>query len=86
MNFRFLGTVLFTGLLAVGFLSCDVAGEKDNNSSNENSSVPGPVSVSWDESLRLGLAGPIRKELKFLLNNFLVYHLEKRIRSARFLD
>lgn len=42
--------------------------------------------VPWEESLRLGLATPIRKELKFLLNNFLVYHLEKRIRSARFLN
>lgn len=42
--------------------------------------------VSWEDSLRLGLTAPVRKELKFLLNNFLVYHLEKKIRSAKYLS
>lgn len=39
----------------------------------------------WEESVRIGLAAAVRKELKFLLNNFLVYHLERKIRSARYL-
>lgn len=39
----------------------------------------------WDQSLRLGLSEVIKKELKFVLNNFLVFHLEKNLRSARFI-
>ena len=38
----------------------------------------------WEKSLRLGLTAPIKKELKYVLNNFLVFHLEKNLRSARF--
>jgi DNA repair protein RecO (recombination protein O) len=40
--------------------------------------------ASWNEALRLGFDAPIRKELKFILNHFLVYHLEKKIRSAKY--
>ncbi len=40
----------------------------------------------WEESLRLGISGPIKKELKFILNHFLVYHLERRLKSERFLS
>ncbi|MCK5081277.1 MAG: DNA repair protein RecO [Candidatus Omnitrophica bacterium] len=39
----------------------------------------------WPKSLRLGLTNTARKELKYLLNNFLVYHLGKKIRSAQYL-
>ncbi|HBR14721.1 MAG TPA: DNA repair protein RecO [Candidatus Omnitrophica bacterium] len=39
----------------------------------------------WDKVLRLGLTTTVKSELKYILNNFLVYHLEKRIKSARFL-
>jgi DNA repair protein RecO (recombination protein O) len=39
----------------------------------------------WSASLRLGLTNTARKELKYILNNFLVYHLGKKIRSARYL-
>ena len=41
---------------------------------------------NWDECLRLGLTESVRKELKYILNNFLIYHLEKRIQSAKFLS
>ena len=41
---------------------------------------------SWAESLRLGLTKTARRELKYILNNFLVYHLGKKIRSARYLN
>ncbi|MBU0467627.1 MAG: DNA repair protein RecO [Candidatus Omnitrophica bacterium] len=40
----------------------------------------------WDDCLRLGLTESVRKELKYILNNFLIYHLEKRIRSSKFLN
>ena len=40
---------------------------------------------SFALSLRLGLTATSRKELRYILNNFLVYHLEKRLKSARFL-
>jgi DNA repair protein RecO (recombination protein O) len=40
----------------------------------------------WAKSLRLGLTPTVRKELKDLLNNFLVYHLGKNIKSARYLS
>ena len=39
----------------------------------------------WGRSLRLGLTQPVKKELKYLLNNFLVYHLERRIKTAQYL-
>ena len=39
----------------------------------------------WSKSLRLGLTNTARKELKYILNNFLIYHLGKKIRSARYL-
>jgi DNA repair protein RecO (recombination protein O) len=39
----------------------------------------------WAKSLRLGLTRGVRKELKYILNNFLVYHLGKNIRSAKYL-
>jgi DNA repair protein RecO (recombination protein O) len=41
---------------------------------------------SWLQSLRLGLTKTVRRELKFVLNNFLVYHLERELKSAKFLD
>lgn len=40
---------------------------------------------SWPGCLRLGLTKTVKNELKYLLNNFLVYHLEKRIRAAAYL-
>lgn len=39
----------------------------------------------WNECLKLGLNSAVKKELKYTLNNFLVYHLEKKIRTAKYL-
>ena len=39
----------------------------------------------WIKSLRLGLTSKVKQELKYILNNFLVYHLEKRIKASRYL-
>ncbi len=54
---------------------------------------PGTVSTilhigagSWTSCLRLGITAPVRKELKYILNNFLVFHLDRRIRSAKFIS
>ena len=33
----------------------------------------------WKQCLRVGLSPSVRRELKFILNNFLVYHLEKKL-------
>ncbi len=40
---------------------------------------------NWQSSLRLGLTKTSRRELKYILNNFLIYHLEKKIKTAKYL-
>jgi len=39
---------------------------------------------SWDHCLKLGLTSHVKKELKVILNNFLVYHLERKIKTAKY--
>jgi len=39
----------------------------------------------WDKCLRLRFAPAVRRDLKYVLNNFLVYHLGKNIKSAKYL-
>ena len=39
----------------------------------------------WRTALKIGLTGLTQKELKYILNNFLTYHLEKNIRSAKYM-
>ncbi len=39
----------------------------------------------WPTSLRLSLTEQVQKELKYILNNFLVYHLGRRIKSEKYL-
>ncbi|MDP1853173.1 MAG: DNA repair protein RecO [Candidatus Omnitrophota bacterium] len=39
----------------------------------------------WSDTLRLNLAHPIKAELKNMLDKFLMFHLEKRLKTARFL-
>src|ERR1700691_4365210 len=41
---------------------------------------------NWDAALRLGMAPFIKNELKYVLNHFLVFHLERHLRSTRFLS
>lgn len=40
---------------------------------------------SWLKSIQLGLTNTVRKELKYILNNFLVYHLGRKIKSEKYL-
>ncbi|MEI7998723.1 MAG: DNA repair protein RecO [Candidatus Omnitrophota bacterium] len=39
----------------------------------------------WEVTLRLGLSDRMKKELKYVLNHFLVFHLERHLRSTRYL-
>ncbi len=39
----------------------------------------------WQKTLHLGLTTAVRKELKYILNKFLVYHLERKIRTAAYI-
>lgn len=39
----------------------------------------------WQSCLRLRLPAPVKKELKFILNNFLIFHLGRKLRSAKYL-
>lgn len=41
--------------------------------------------VPWPAVLRLGLSQRIKKELKYVLNHFLVFHLERHLRSTKYL-
>jgi DNA repair protein RecO (recombination protein O) len=40
---------------------------------------------NWEASLRLSMSPVIRKELKYILNHFLTFHLEFHLNSTRFL-
>lgn len=40
----------------------------------------------WPDCLRLGLSAAIKKELKFILNNFLVFHLERPLKTTKYLN
>ncbi len=39
----------------------------------------------WEKCLRLGLTPSVKKELKYILNHFLVYHLERQLKTAKYL-
>ncbi len=39
----------------------------------------------WRQCMRLGLTAAVQKELKFILNNFLIYHFERTVRAQKFL-
>lgn len=41
---------------------------------------------NWEKCSRLSLTQQVKKELKYVLNNFLVFHLERKIKSAQFLQ
>jgi len=41
---------------------------------------------AWRESLRLGISYGMRKELGSILNSFLTFHLEKPLKTLKFLS
>ncbi len=40
----------------------------------------------WQNCLKLRLTEAVRNELKYMLNNFLVFHLGRKLRSAKYLN
>ena len=76
--------------LALGGLLCGVC--KDSTGETTPISLGAVASIlhiqrnDWDASQRLGMAPFIKKELKYVLNHFLVFHLERHLRSTRFLS
>ncbi len=40
----------------------------------------------WRQSLRLGFSDAVKRELKYVLNNFLVFHLERPLKSMKYLN
>lgn len=41
---------------------------------------------NWDNCLKLKFTESVKKELKYVLNNFLVFHLGRKLRSAKYLN
>ena len=76
--------------LRLGGLLCgvcqDFAGEATPISLGAVASILHIQKNNWDAALRLGMAPFIKKELKYVLNHFLVFHLERHLRSTRFLS
>jgi DNA repair protein RecO (recombination protein O) len=72
------------GGLLCGFCK-DSAGEATPISLGAVASILHIQKNHWDAALRLGMAPFVKKELKYVLNHFLVFHLERHLRSTRFL-
>ena len=76
--------------LRLGGLVCfkcqEIPGEAMAISKGAVASILHVQGSSWDMASRLGLSDPIKKELKYVLNHFLVFHLERHLRSTRFLS
>lgn len=85
---KIIGTSRFS--LSKGGLICLACQKQDLSASLISAgSVASIIHVEknpWTQCLKLGLSDSIKKELKYILNNFLVFHLEKRLKSERFLS
>ncbi len=75
--------------LRLGGLICmackDVGGDAVGISKGAVASIIHIQETAWPHALRLGLSPAIKKELKYVLNHFLVFHLERHLRSTQFL-
>jgi len=75
--------------LALGGLLCGVC--KDSHGEAALISLGAVASIlhiqknNWEAALRLRMEPFIKKELKYVLNHFLAFHLERDLRSTRFL-
>jgi len=74
----------------LGGLICPTCKGKDRNS---NSVLKGTINSlifleksPWQKSLNLSLSKQIKSELKSILHNFLTFHLDKNLKSYRFLS
>ena len=84
---KILGQARFS--LAKGGLIC-----RECESSDHSATLISPGAVAtilhieknnWAQCLRLSISDPIKKELKYVLNHFLVFHLEKRLKTTKYL-
>lgn len=84
---KVLGATRFS--LKLGGLLCptckDPAGEAISISRGAVASIRYIQESDWVSSLRLGIEPSIKKELKYVLNHFLVFHLDRHLRATRFL-
>ena len=75
--------------LALGGLICtackDPAGEAVAISRGAVASIIYIQKNDWLDALKLGIVPGIQKELKYVLSHFLVFHLERHLRSTQFL-
>ena len=76
--------------LRLGGLLCpvckDPVGEAKPISPGAVASILHIQKNDWENAARLGLAPFVKQELKYILNHFLVFHLERHLRSTRFLS
>ncbi len=75
--------------LRLGGLVCarcrDIPGEAMAISKGAVASIIHVQKEPWNNAVRLGVSMPVKKELKYVLNHFLVFHLERHLRSTQFL-
>ncbi len=75
--------------LRLGGLVCprclEVPGEALSVSQGAVASILHIQKEPWVRAIRLGISGVVQKELKYVLNHFLVFHLGRHLRSTRFL-
>lgn len=64
----------------------EVPGETVSISKGAVASIQHVQSNSWAMAQRLVLSEAVKKELKYVLNNFLVFHMERRLRAAKYLS
>lgn len=76
--------------MKLGGLICENCYSNDNTATHvSRGTIASLVHIeknAWEDILRLKLTALTQKELKFILNNFLVYHLEKHLKATRFLS
>ena len=75
--------------LKLGGLVCnscqDPAGETIGISQGAVASILHVQQMPWIKASRLLLSTAIKQEMKYILNHFLVFHLDRHLRSTRFL-
>ncbi len=73
----------------LGGLVCQKCKTKDRNSASVLKGTINSIvfleSSPWKKALNLNINKPIRQELRSILYNFLTFHLEKNLKSYRFL-
>ncbi|MBM3249106.1 MAG: hypothetical protein FJZ10_06800, partial [Candidatus Omnitrophica bacterium] len=73
----------------LGGLVCQKCKAKDRNSASVLKGTINSIifleSTPWKKALNLNISKSIRQELRSILYNFLTFHLDKNLKSYRFL-